>query len=667
MNGEDSRGLDYDELAKKAADLEMSNELKIFTNDKRMTFGSNPKPATLTVYFQIKDAFEELDLRLPRGYRKHVDPDKRLGCGVYAVGKTSAADVHSESQMGQDFSDDVKAQHIVPYIEHCHVDREMTKDDGVELPQVHVRITLKINFPARLGPDVALPGEVLPRWWCFAMHITNPEVNPSVTDNWFSLQYNHRAEGMHGDTLLQGWQILGDWDCVYSDWEGWGNCPAKCGGSMMRLTRRVLLEPPPRVLKKSFPKECPGPLEKEVPCNEFPCKFPCELVEVGKPGVCSAECGGGVRAVRWMWRGENCPKEDDEDAVQYEPCNPQPCKARCKLADTWTVVTGCSEVCGQGTYRMMREVLQKDQDDPACQPEWREVKCVRQWCAQLSIIRPDRNILPYPGETYYVGIAFKLTFPVQKITINAPGGYSFGVAGSDCELHDHDLFPWFRSCKVGVQYAENKWEEPRSITLDFNGLLDKNENGRYSFTIPVVNANCPMNRFEQVVQVGETPGPLEVCKSPFDQNLWEMQLTRDLTAEGHSKILELWAPGYELHNPKESHKEVVPGGKDLYWDTSNDGSFVSTEKSGAGSAWRARVVFCSPRLEPCPNGEVCPRSGVCPMTDFGQFDGDDHVVQDGSWTLNAEDTVVRETEDNSQSIESDELEASDEASAEDQD
>lgn len=398
----------------------------------------------------------------------------------------------------------------------------------------------------------------------------------------------------------------------------------------MRLTRRLLLAPPPKANKNEFPQPCPGPFERNVPCNQWPCKSPCELVDVQKGSVCSAECGGGVRAVRWRWRGDGCPKEDDADAVQFEPCNPQPCKVRCKLADTWTVVTGCSEVCGQGTYRMMREVLQKDQDDPGCQPEWREVKCVRQSCSQLTIIRPDQNILPYPEESYYVGIAFKLIFPVTKITINAPGGYSFGTPGNDCRLHDHDLLPYYSGCKVGIAYGGGRWEEPRSITLTFNnGLLPKSETGRYSFIIPVINPKCPSGHFEEVVRIGETPGRLEVCHVLFDQNLWEMRLTREETPEGQSKLLSLWATGYELHNPKDTRKVMVPGRKEMYWSTTNDGAFVTASEN----AWRSRVTFCSARLEPCPNGEACPPEGICPMTDYGLAEGEDSEEQGGSWSL----------------------------------
>lgn len=434
----------------------------------------------------------------------------------------------------------------------------------------------------------------------------------------------------NGNILYRGWPIQGDWDCKYSEWQGWGQCSALCGNGTMRLRRRLLSEPPP-YFGHHYRKPCQdengdAALEKSLPCNEHACKFPCELVAVQEPGVCSAECGGGIKATRWMWRGEGCPAQADQDAVRYEVCNTEPCRARCKLADTWTVVTACSEMCGQGTYRMMREVLQKDRDDPACQPEWREVKCVRQECQQLTILRPDRNILPYPGDTYYVGIAFKATFPVQAITLSAPGLYSFGTPGSDCFLHDHDLFPAYKACKVGVPSLDGSWLDARSVTIILDGILPRNEVGRYHFQIPVTNPACPRNNFIQVVTVNDEPGPKEVCNIPYDQNLWEMQLTKETVSEGASPKDVFWASGFELHNPEDHEKTAVPGSKNMFAATTNDNQGLAMEEN----AWRQRVIYCSARLEPCPNSAPCPANGVCPMQPSGQ---DDLLMQDASWTL----------------------------------
>jgi len=612
-------------------------------------------------------------MKLPLGYRKIENKEltsatHHHACGIYSRGDNNPeagnpADPLNESPQSQAYAKANFAQHLNPWVQMCHVNEVSVKNAfGEEWPQVEIKIIMKPDFPQLKGTGGE--GEH-PRYWTFAMQVRNPIMNPQNGDNWFVLKYAQDEKDMRGETLMQGWPILGVWDCKYSEWSGRESCPAECGGGTVRLTRKLLNQPPPKPHRGEYEQTCPGPYEKFEQCNTFPCKFPCELVEAGTPGSsqCTAECGGGLRFTRWRWRGEGCPQEDDHTAVQAEICNPQPCKVRCKLADTWTVVTGCSEVCGQGTYRMMREVLQKDENDEACQPDWREVKCVRQWCTQLSIIRPDRNILPYPADTYYVGLAFKLTFPVEKITINAPGGYSFGQPGSSCEIHDHDMFPWFKECKVGVNIGQGKWEQSRSITLSFKGLLDPNQNGRYSFQIAVVNPPCELQHYSQVVSVGEEPGLPEVCKVPWDQNVWEMQLTKDrsLVAEGHQRGMSIFAPGYELHNPQDTKKMSGFGGKDLLWGTSNAGSNLVSAPGRGRNDWRSKVIFCSPRLEPCPNDAPCPRTGVCPMTDFDHFDGDDNAVVNNQWSLPPQTDA--DIIDENSALESDELETADETAS----
>jgi len=620
---------DWEEAGKEPDDRKTpkNHELKIFSNDPRMNLDQNAEPVTLSVYFMLTSPFEILELRLPPGFR--VVPDPKLGCGVYSLGDV-VADSSTAKGAEKAFARRQKATHLTPYIEHCHVYENEEKKfgkHGDELTQVHVKMSIKPNVPdLSLAPRLPEDPEKKSKgvWWCFALHVRNPMINPSDEDNVFALFHFHRTDVWNGDIYLRGWPIYGDWDCTYSEWQGWGSCSARCGGGTTRLTRRLLNSPPPH-RGKDFAKPCEEPLEKIIPCNEYPCKFPCELVDVQEAGVCSAECGGGVKAKRWRWRGEGCPAQDDYDSIHYEVCNPEPCRVRCKLADTWTVVTGCSEMCGQGTYRMMREVIQKDTDDAACQPEWREVKCVRQWCTQLTILRPDRNILPYPGDTYYVGIAFKPTFPTQSVTLSAPAGYSFGAPGSDCFLHDHDLFPFYKGCKVGTRTVDGYWLDARSVTLLLDGVLPKSDIGRYHFMIAVTNPGCPRNNFIQTVTIGEEPGPKEVCNIPYDQNLWEMKLTKETVVEGHQPILSLWASGYELHNPEDSKKVSSPGSKDMFWRTTNDAQYVSLQEN----SWRARVVYCSARLEPCPSGAPCPPSGVCPTV----ASEDAGLMEDASWTL----------------------------------
>lgn len=600
------------------------HELKIFNNDNRMSLYEKdaPGPVTLSVYFMLTSPFEVLELRLPPGFT-HVKPPPELGCGIYSLG--ASADESTETDEAKAFSAKVGAKHLPPQIEHCHI---WTKGN-----RVHVGLEVKDGVPGlsagQTVPD-SRPEAERSLWWCFALHVWNPQVNPMDKENNFTLFHGTSPDHLgawNGDIVLRGWPIVGDWPCQYSDWEGWGQCSAMCGGGETRLRRRLVNVPPPRRGKSHA--TCSEELVKTVPCNQHVCKFQCELVDLQDSGACSAECGGGVKPIRSRWRGNACPEKDDYESVRYEACNPEPCKARCLLSDEWTVVTGCSEVCGQGTYRMMREVLQKDQDDPACQPEWREVKCVRQWCTQLSIIRPDRNILPYPGDTYYVGIVFKLTFPVQKITLSAPAGYSFGTPGSDCFIHDHDLVPMYKGCKVGVRSVDGaEWLDPKSITILLNGILRGSEVVRYNFMIPVTNPGCPNKNYVQVVAINGEPGPKEVCSIPYDENQWQMLLTKEMVKEGRQPIESIWANGYDLHNPEESQKVVSSGGKDLFWATTNDGAYVTMQKNSDGLfTWRQRIQYCSARLEPCPNNVICPSSGVCPSP--GQFDETMEAMQEG--------------------------------------
>merc|ERR1719253_1209714 len=281
-------------------------------------------------------------------------------------------------------------------------------------------------------------------------------------------------------------------------------------------------------------------------------------------------------------------------------------------------------MCGEGTYRMMREVIQKDVNDAACQPEWREVKCARQWCTALTVLRPDRNILPYPGDRYYVGITFKLFFSVLKISLSAPVGYSFGEPGDDCFVSDHDMVNFYKGCKVGVQAGDGNWTESRSITISLDGALPPSTT-RYHFMVPVTNPACPHDRFIPVTSVGEEPGPREVCNVNYDQNLWEMQLTKEVVTKGHQPIISLWAAGYELHNPETRHSESVPDSKDLFETTPNDSDFVSLE----ADVWQARAVYCSPRSGTCPGGAECPRSGICPRREDGGELQDSLDLDDG--------------------------------------
>lgn len=607
-------------------------KLRVFTNNERMSLNVNDPPVVLTFYFSFRPGFEMLKIKLPPGYEMFTED--KIKCNIYTIGESSADP--NELEDAKEFHAKVGAESLIPHISSCEARSRTDKEHkrhGESLTAVEVVMFLNREVVG-LSKDSGPSNDERKRyWWCFAMHVHNPKVNPHHKDNWFSLHHWSLNDGTgadgtwDGETATRGHEVLGDWECDYSDWEGWGQCNSRCGLGDTRLTRRILLEPPLHAGAKKQREPCKE-AERSVECNTFDCKFPCELVDLPPPGVCSSECGGGVKAVRPIWRGDGCPAQDDRDAVQLEQCNTEPCRVRCKLADMWTVVTPCSEPCGPGTYRMMRQVLEKDKDDTACQPEWREVPCVRSWCTPLSIIRPDRNILPYPEDTYYVGIAFKLLVNADQITLSAPGGYKFGVPGSDCWLHDHDLTSFYRGCKVGIQRSPGVWSDEWSITLLIDGLLPKSDAGRYHFLIPVTHPKC--SDYRQVLTVDDQPWFPEVCNVEIQYNQWVMRFRKEMLEDAKSTVEELSAMGYDLHNPKqEPKKHSLSGSKDLFARTTNANQFIT---SGMNSgAWRTRQIFCSPRLEPCPGGKACPKSGVCPPYDPLGEDEQNKLLNTESW------------------------------------
>lgn len=609
------RSAGYAEVAEALARANEDSDSKIvvFTSSRRASIDPAAK-VILSVYFRFRPGFMKLRFRTPPGYAMFQDTK----CGIYTLGNESLmADPH-ELKAAKKFHAEHHTKSVIPFIEACHVNpvHEEYKKHGESLAAVEVEMEMKpgvIGLSQEIGPGND-PQEV---WWCFAMHVQLPMISPHTKDNKFMMEHwrpDDKVLSWANTVYFQAEDVLGDWDCMYSEWEGWGNCNARCGVGTARLTRRLLMETPmqPNGAERTACKD----VERVVECNTFDCKNPCQLVlPLPQPGVCSSECGGGLKAVRPIWKGDegSCPSKEDHDAVILEQCNTEPCRVRCKLADTWTVVTPCSEPCGPGTYRMMRQVLEKDKDDTACQPEWREVPCVRSWCTPLTIVRPDRNILPYPGDTYYVGISFKLFFDADELTLEAPAYYKFGEPGDDCWLHDSDLMT-VNGCKVGIEETVGKWGRPNCITLLMDGYLPKSNSDRYHFMIPVTNRDCDNNDYRQVLTVDGQPWFAEVCNIPPQYNRWILRFRREMEQEGKSTIEVIEANGYDLHNPKqEPRRHSLPGPKDTFGGTTNENEFISSGENGG--SWRARQIFCSPRLPDCPGNKECPEHGVCPPHD----------------------------------------------------
>lgn len=589
------------------------HHLIIYKDNERMHLNRDSGPRTLEVYLKMVEDAKVFELTFPPGY----EMTKEDQCGIV---KSTARE---DPRFGPNVND------LSEVINSCEAKEISTSDDeegespdtssempgsstkdallgeseSAPVPRVRVTIHIKSN------KTLFVPQEA-PIWWYFAIHIWNPDVDPKENDFWIDQFEDTMARIKDGAWKITGNAILGDWPCKYSDWENVGGCSARCGKGTLRQIRKVLIEPPPDGALAG--KSCTeGELtEREVTCNDFDCEMQCELVDKNeaKEPFCSSECGGGLKATRLRWRGENCPGQDDISSAVVSSCNAQPCKVKCVLADTWTVVTECSELCGMGSYRMMRMVLKKDADDQACQPEWKEVPCVRQLCTPLTVLRPDRHIWPLANDWYRVGLAFKLEYNAVKITLMAPDGFSFGTPGSACNLYDHDMMPEFKSCTVGQRNPEGNYHDSHLIELDFQRELLKNRWGRYHFLVSVKNPECPPDKYEKIG--GSDQG--EKCVIEPSRNMWAITFEE----EGKTQRRSLWAAGYDLFKPEDDMTELFTGWENmeqmfLGQGATNAATSISLDHD---NLWRQRDEFCSARFDDCPEGQSCREDGTCSET-----------------------------------------------------
>ena len=76
-------------------------------------------------------------------------------------------------------------------------------------------------------------------------------------------------------------------------------------------------------------------------------------------GPCSASCAGGARSSVFQITspaehgGAEC---GEKNQAQTEPCNEQPCPVDCMLSSWKPDANGCSQLCGNGTVKEVREV-----------------------------------------------------------------------------------------------------------------------------------------------------------------------------------------------------------------------------------------------------------------------------------------------------------------------
>jgi len=155
-------------------------------------------------------------------------------------------------------------------------------------------------------------------------------------------------------------------DGKFSDWEGWTNCSATCGGGTSTRHRKVL----------RTANECgrePVGMSSEVRfCNvHVPCEAPvnCSLTDWGDWTECSTSCNGMKRRFRQVGTYGRGTGDFCTGALKETwPCNPEPGEEvprRCGEDDSvdclfgdWKEWSDCSATCGGGEHRRSRIVVQ---------------------------------------------------------------------------------------------------------------------------------------------------------------------------------------------------------------------------------------------------------------------------------------------------------------------
>lgn len=481
---------------------------------------------TLSVAFALHPVASVLGISLPPGY---VLTDT---IGAPAAGCPQVFAPLSEDQKAA-FVVETKAQLLTEHILSCEVTdglAEKGNSSDIEQKDAVVQLTLQLK------PDVMHLSKkdsssesnnekeksiVDLQWWYFQIRVLYPDRSPQAEDNRFLFHWaSERQNQWEGETWVQAWPILGDWGCVYSDWEGWGSCSTKCGGGQRMLVRKPLLQPPSGT-------ECTDTVHPDPgTCNEHPCLYHCKFKEERIEGACSADCGGGVRFTRkrFFIDGDNfhlCPQMGDQYSEQLEPCNTQPCEARCELSNKWEPVTPCDAVCGKGHFKVMKKVLQKQEDDDTCIPEYKWLPCERQKCTEFTVSRTSPSLVPTPEDRVDLVLSWSQKTMARKISIRAPIGYKFGEKAEEaCKIKFHSLQPHMESCKVAEQL--NSVELAFATPLppaETGGAQQGPAKGRYEIGIEVETPLCePIERW-----VADPIRHKIICNEHPDRTRWEIQ------------------------------------------------------------------------------------------------------------------------------------------------
>ncbi|CAE7315846.1 Hmcn1 [Symbiodinium pilosum] len=134
-------------------------------------------------------------------------------------------------------------------------------------------------------------------------------------------------------------------DCLWSEWEAWGNCTRQCGGGKQSRYRYIKQDAMGEGIN------CTGTARDDRTCNEDACPKDCEFLEWADWSACSVTCGAGGNKTRSrkvdaeLNGGEPCdPAVPLQEAVE---CGTPGCPRDCIWHD-WGTWTNCSKTCGLG-------------------------------------------------------------------------------------------------------------------------------------------------------------------------------------------------------------------------------------------------------------------------------------------------------------------------------
>ena len=190
-------------------------------------------------------------------------------------------------------------------------------------------------------------------------------------------------------------------DCKLSEWTPWEDCfnDGGCGNGTKFRSRKAL------TVVQFGGKACPaGSLNETASCALKPCPIQCALGPwfphpSALAAKCSKTCGSGKRTevratlIEPQHGGDACP------VLQRQvKCNEEQCPVDC-VVGAWRSVGQCSEECGGGSIRQMREVVVNDRyGGKECPDLYRTTSCGEEPCGVDCQMDEWTNAMPRTSE-----------------------------------------------------------------------------------------------------------------------------------------------------------------------------------------------------------------------------------------------------------------------------